>query len=535
MNTKYVFVTGGVVSSVGKGTVAASLGRLFKSRGLKVSVQKFDPYINVDAGMLTPTQHGEIFITDDGAQGDLDLGHYERFVDVNATKLSDITTGIVYDNVIRRERRGEFNGGTVQVIPHITNEIMNILSSNAEQQNADISMVEIGGTVGDIEGLPYIEAIRQFKHKVGSDNVCHVHLTLIPSVGPWHELKTKPTQHSVIKLRELGIQPDVLICRSEYPMTDEMREKISLFCNVPVEAVIGSEMVGSVYELPLVYEKYGLADYIMSQLKMEKITPDLSKWEKMVEAAKNPKESCTVAVVGKYIENGDAYISIEEACKAGAYDLGNTCKMKWVSAEDIETEAPEKYLKDVDAIIVPSGFGERGAMGKIIAAKYARENNIPFVGMGYGMQMAVVETAKNIAGIEDANSIEVDPKTANPIVHARPAVTEFDSYGPAMRLGAYPCKIVPGTLLDKIYETPVVYERHRHRYDINNKYKDILAKAGMVISGMSPDETIIEAVERPDCDFFIATSFNPEFKSRPDVPHPIFKALIKKAFDNKNK
>lgn len=533
MNTKYVVITGGVVSSVGKGTVSASLGRLFKSRGLKIAVQKFDPYLNVDAGMLTPTQHGEIFITDDGAQGDLDLGHYERFVDVNTTKLSDITSGIVYKNVIERERKGELNGGTCQVIPHVTNEIMNILETNAAEQNADISMVEIGGTVGDIEGLPYIEAIRQFKHKVGPGNVCHVHLTLIPSVGPWHELKTKPTQHSVIKLRELGIQPDVLICRSDYPMTEEMIEKISLFCNVEKDAVIGSEMIETVYELPLVYEKFGLADYIMNKLQMEKKTPDLSRWIKMVEAAKNPKDSCTVAVVGKYIENGDAYISIEEACKAGAYALGNTCKMKWVSAEDLENECADKYLKDVDAIIVPSGFGERGAEGKVLAAKYARENNIPFLGIGYGMQMAAVETARNIAGLKDANSIEVDPNTTNPIIHARPSVTEFDNYGPVMRLGAYPCKLEQDSLLGKIYNTPVVYERHRHRYDLNNKYRDVLAKAGMVVCGVSPDDKIVEAIERPDCDFFIGVSFNPEFKSRPDVAHPIFAALIKKAFENK--
>ncbi|MBQ0105212.1 MAG: CTP synthase [Armatimonadetes bacterium] len=533
MSTKYVFVTGGVVSSVGKGTCAASLGRLFKSKGYSVSVQKLDPYINVDAGMLTPYQHGEIFITDDGAQGDLDLGHYERFVDVNTTKLSDITTGIVYDNVIKRERRGEFNGGTVQVIPHITNEIINIIKSNAEDQNADVAVVEIGGTSGDMEQLPYIEAIRQFKQKMGPENVVNVHLTLIPSVGPWNELKTKPTQHSVIKLREFGIMPDVLICRCKNEMTDEMREKISLFCNVPVEAVIESLDVATVYELPLVYEKHGLADYILRKFGLEEKPANLTKWKKMVEVAKNPKESCRIGVVGKYIENGDAYISIAEACKAGAYELENTAKMVWIDAETLETEDPDLYLNDVDAIIVPSGFGERGAEGKIAAVKYAREKNIPFLGIGYGMQLSAVETARNVAGIEDANSVEINPNTKNPIVHIRPGVTDYDAYGPVMRLGSYPCRLVKDTLLGKIYESQVVYERHRHRYDLNNKYKEILKEAGMNVCGMSADGTIIEAVERPDCDFFIGVSFHPEYKSRPDVPHPIFKAFIKKAFENK--
>ena len=533
MNTKYVFVTGGVVSSVGKGTCAASLGRLFKSKGLKVSVQKLDPYINVDAGMLTPYQHGEIFITDDGAQGDLDLGHYERFVDVNTTKLSDITTGIVYDNVIKRERRGEFKGGTVQVIPHITNEIINIIRSNAEEQNADIAVVEIGGTLGDMEQLPYIEAIRQFKQKVGEGNVVYVHLTLIPSVGPWNELKTKPTQHSVIKLREFGIMPDVLICRCKNEMSDEMREKISLFCNVPVQAVIESMDVPTIYDIPLVYEKKGLADYILGKLGIEKREADLTKWKKMVEVAKNPKRSCLIGVVGKYIENGDAYISIAEACKAGAYEFDNTAKMKWIDAQALESEPAEKYLSDADAVIVPSGFGERGAEGKIAAVKYAREHNIPFLGIGYGMQLAAVETARNVAEIEDANSVELDPNTPNPIVHVRPGVTDYDSFGPVMRLGSYPCKIVNDTLLAEIYGNPVVYERHRHRYDLNNKYKEILKDAGMTVSGTSPDNMIIEAVERPDCDFFIGVSFHPEYKSRPDVPHPIFKALMKKVFENK--
>ncbi|MBQ7257941.1 MAG: CTP synthase [Abditibacteriota bacterium] len=533
MNTKYVFVTGGVVSSVGKGTCAASLGRLFKSRGLKVSVQKLDPYINVDAGMLTPLQHGEIFITDDGAQGDLDLGHYERFVDVSTTKLSDITSGIVYDNVIKKERRGDFNGGTVQVIPHITNEIIDIIRSNAEEQNAEIAVVEIGGTVGDMEQLPYIEAIRQFKKRVGEGNVVYVHLTLIPSVGPWNELKTKPTQHSVIKLREFGIQPDVLICRCKNEMTDEMREKISLFCNVPVEAVIESMVIPTVYELPLVFESKGLPDYILGKLGFEKREADLERWRKMVEVAKNPKDACTIGVVGKYIENGDAYISLQEACRAGAYELGNTAKIKWIEAETLESEPAEKYLSDVDAIIVPSGFGERGAEGKIAAAKYARENDIPFLGISYGMQLAAVETARNVMGLSDANSIEVDPDTQNPIVHARPGAVDYDNYGPCMRLGSYPCKIVEGTLLSSIYNAPVVYERHRNRYDINNKYKEILEKGGMIACGFSPDDTIVEAVERPGNDFFLGVSFHPEYKSRPDAPHPIFSAFIKKAFEHK--
>jgi len=532
MNTKYVFVTGGVVSSVGKGTCTASLGRLFKSRGLKVSVQKLDPYINVDAGMLTPFQHGEIFITEDGAQGDLDLGHYERFVDVNTTKLSDITTGIIYDNVIKRERRGEYNGGTVQVIPHITDEIIKVIMENAEEQNADIAIVEIGGTVGDMEGLPYIEAIRQFRKKVGADNVIYVHLTLIASVGPWNELKTKPTQHSVIKLRELGIQPDVLICRCKSPMTNEMKEKISLFCGVPKQAVIESMDVETIYELPLVYEKCGLADYIMNKLGMELKAADLAKWSHIVDVAKNPKDSCTVAIVGKYIVNGDAYLSIAEACKHGAMELDNTVNMKFVDAEVLEKECCDNYLKGVDAIIVASGFGERGAEGKINAVKYARENNIPFLGIAFGMQFAAVETARNIAGLTDANTVEVDPNTTNPIVHIRPGVS-YDNYGPEMRLGSYPCKVLEGTLLSEIYNTPVVYERHRHRYDVNNKYKQVLKDAGMDVCGVSPDNTIIDAIERRDHKFFLGVAFHPEYKSRPDVPHPIFVALMKKIFENK--
>ena len=531
MNTKYIFVTGGVVSSVGKGICTATLGRLFKSRGLKVAVQKLDPYINVDAGMLTPFQHGEIFVTEDGTQGDLDLGHYERFININTTKLSDITTGMIYESVIKKERRGEYEGGTVQVIPHITNEIISAIIQNAEDQNAEVAIVEIGGTVGDMEGLPYLEAIRQFKKRVGAANVLYVHLTLIPSVGPWNELKTKPTQHSVIKLRELGIQPDVLVCRTKAAISPDMRSKISLFCGVPSKAVVESRDVDTIYEIPLVYEECGVADYISEKLGMEKRAADLSKWEKMIYAIKNPKEKCTIAIVGKYVENGDAYLSLGEACKHGAVEIGNGVDIKWVDAEQLENGPCEKQFEDVDAIIVASGFGKRGSEGKICAVKYARENNVPFLGITYGMQLAAVETARNLCGLADANSVECDPNTKNPIVHVRPSVSRFDSYGPEMRLGSYPCKLMPDTLASDIYGTEIIYERHRQRYDFNNKYRDILASAGVVASGYSPDNTIVEIIERHDHPFFLGVSFHPEYKSRPDVPHPIFLRLVKKAFE----
>jgi len=535
MNTKYIFVTGGVVSSVGKGICTATLGRLFKSRSLKVSVQKLDPYINVDAGMLTPFQHGEIFITEDGAQGDLDLGHYERFVNINTTKLSDITTGIIYDNVIKRERRGEYEGGTVQVIPHITNEIISTIKENAEEQNADIAIVEIGGTVGDMEGLPYLEAIRQFKKVVGSKNVLYVHLTLIPSVGPWNELKTKPTQHSVIKLRELGIQPDVLVCRCKDEISQDLKEKISLFCGVSKEAVIESIDVDTIYEIPLLYEKYGVADYICKKFGIESKPADLEKWKNMIKAIKSPKDTCTIAIVGKYVENGDAYLSLGEACKHGAMEIENGANIKWIDTEDLEKGSCEEFLKDVDAIIVASGFGERGIEGKICATKYARENNIPFLGISYGMQMAAIEAIRNLANLKDANTIECNPNTPHPVIHTRPAVKNFDNYGPEMRLGSYPCKLTKDSLASKIYGTEIIYERHRHRYDINNKYKETLKNVGLIATGYSPDDTIIEILERSDHPFFLGVSFHPEYKSRPDVPHPIFLELIKKAFEHKSK
>ncbi len=534
MNTKFIFVTGGVVSSVGKGICTATMGRLFKSRGFKVSVQKFDPYINVDAGMLTPIQHGEIFVTEDGAQGDLDLGHYERFVDINTTMLSDITTGIIYDNVIKKERRGEYKGGTVQVIPHITNEIIDTLVKNAEEQAADISIVEIGGTVGDMEGLPYLEAIRQFKEKHGPSNVINVHLTLICSVGPWDELKTKPTQHSVIKLREIGIQPDVLVCRTKKPISHDMKDKISLFCGVPNEAVVESPDVDTIYEIPLLYEKAGVADYICGKMGIEKRPADLTKWSTMINSMKHPREKCNIAIVGKYVENGDAYLSLAEACKHGAVEMGNGVHIIWVDTEEFKTKTPEEIFSEADAIIVAPGFGERGAEAKIRAVTYARENNIPFLGISYGMQLAAVETARNICGLEKANSIEVDKNTPHPIVCARPTVSNYDSYGPEMRLGSYPCRLEEDSLVKEIYGSEIIYERHRHRYDINNKYKQVLEKGGFYSTGFSPDNSIVEVIERRDHPFFLGVSFNPEYKSRPDVPHPIFLAFVKKAFEYKH-
>lgn len=526
METKYIFVTGGVVSSVGKGIATACLGRLLKNRGFKVTVQKLDPYINVDAGTMNPFQHGEVFVTDDGAETDLDLGHYERFVDENLTQLSNVTTGRIYDAVIRRERRGDYLGSTVQVIPHITDEIKSRIKLNAQQTGADIAIVEIGGTVGDIEGLPFLEAIRQFRKDVGSSNVMYVHVTLIPSVGPWNELKTKPTQHSVIKLREIGIQPDVLICRTKHAMSKEMKDKISLFCDVEKEAVIEARDAETIYEIPLKFEEDGLADLVLRKFGLENGKPDLTEWKKIVDILKNPKRETTVAIVGKYVGNGDAYISLGEAVKHGGIANEARTKVKWVDSEEITKANVAQKLADADAIIVAGGFGARGVDGKVEAIRYARENKVPFLGICFGLHWAVVEIARNVCGLANANTEEVDPNTTDPVIHLLPEQVGVEDKGATMRLGLYPCRLQDGSLASKLYNSDLVYERHRHRFEVNNSYRPTLERGGLVCSGVSPDYRLVEIVELRDHPFFIATQFHPEFKSRPNRAHPLFAGLV---------
>lgn len=531
MSTKYIFVTGGVVSSVGKGITTACLGRLLKNRGFKVTVQKLDPYINVDAGTMNPFQHGEVFVTDDGAETDLDLGHYERFVDENLSQLSNVTTGRIYDAVIRKERRGDYLGGTVQVIPHITDEIKNRIRLNAEESGADISIVEIGGTVGDIEGLPFLEAIRQFRKDAGPQNVMYVHVTLIPSVGPWDELKTKPTQHSVIKLREIGIQPDVLICRTKKAISNDMREKISLFCDVDNRAVIEARDAETIYEIPLKFEEDGLADLVLERFALENGKPDLGEWKKIVDILKKPKHKTTVAIVGKYTGNGDAYISLGEAVRHGGIANDTAAQVRWVDSEELtESNIPDK-LAGADAIIVAGGFGARGVEGKVEAITYARENKIPFLGICFGLHWAVVEIARNVCKLKDANTEEVDPNTPHPVIHLLPEQVGVEDKGATMRLGLYPCCVSDGTLASRLYKSELIYERHRHRFEVNNNYRAKLERGGLICSGVSPDYRLVEIVELKDHPFFIATQFHPEFKSRPDRPHPLFAGLVAAALE----
>ena len=535
MSTKYVFVTGGVVSSVGKGITTACLGRLLKNRGFKVTVQKLDPYINVDAGTMNPYQHGEVFVTDDGAETDLDLGHYERFVDENLSQLSNVTTGRIYDAVIRKERRGDYLGGTVQVIPHITDEIKSRIKLNAEQTGADIAIVEIGGTVGDIEGLPFLEAIRQFRKDVGAANVMYVHVTLIPSVGPWNELKTKPTQHSVIKLREIGIQPDVLICRTKKVMSRDMKDKISLFCDVEKNAVIECRDADTIYEIPLKFEDDGLSDLVLTRFGLSDGKADLSEWKKIVDTIKKPKHKAHVAIVGKYTENGDAYLSLGEAVKHGGVANDTGVQVRWVDSEDLTEDNVADKIGDADAIIVAGGFGARGVDGKVAAIKHARENKVPFLGICFGLHWAVVEVARNVCKLKNANTEEVDENTPDPVIHLLPEQVGVDDKGATMRLGLYPCRISDGTLASRMYESDLVYERHRHRFEVNNSYRARLERGGLLCSGVSPDYRLVEIVELKDHPFFIATQFHPEFKSRPNRAHPLFAGLVAAALEYQDK
>ncbi len=528
--TKYIFVTGGVVSSLGKGITAASLGRLLKSRGYKVTIQKFDPYINVDPGTMSPYQHGEVFVTDDGAETDLDLGHYERFIDINLSKSSNVTAGKIYLSVINKERRGDYLGRTVQVIPHITNEIKERVYRVGRDDNADFVITEIGGTVGDIESLPFLEAIRQVKKEVGKNDVLYIHVTLVPYIAAAGELKTKPTQHSVKELRSIGISPDILVCRSERPISKDMCEKMAMFCDVDPEAVIQNLTAESIYEVPMLMEEQGLDTVVLKKLDMEDKPKDMEEWHKMVaRILKHYDRKVTIAVVGKYVELHDAYISIAEALKHAAVANESEIEIKWVNSEKMEEDNNvDEMLHDVDGILVPGGFGNRGIEGKIMAVRYARENKIPFFGICLGMQCAVIEYARNVCGMEGANSSEFDAETKFPVIDLMPDQVDVEEKGGTMRLGLYPCKVYPGTLTEKAYGAELIYERHRHRYEVNNALREQIVEKGLRIGGTLPDGRLVEIVELPEDihPWFLGAQFHPEFKSRPTNPHPLFKEFI---------
>ncbi|MBR2182037.1 MAG: CTP synthase [Acidaminococcaceae bacterium] len=530
MATKYIFVTGGVVSSLGKGITAASLGRLLKSRGYKVTVQKFDPYINIDPGTMSPYQHGEVFVTDDGAETDLDLGHYERFIDINLSKSSNVTTGKIYQSVITKERRGDYLGGTVQVIPHITNEIKSRVFRVGNNDNADFVITEIGGTVGDIESLPFLEAIRQVKKDVGKNDVLYIHVTLVPYIGAAGELKTKPTQHSVKELRSIGITPDILVCRSEHPMSEDMIAKLAMFCDVDKEAVIQNLTAKSIYEVPQLLEEQHMDDIVLQKLDMPLKPKDMSGWHDMVKRIlKHYDKKVTIAVVGKYVELQDAYISITESLKHAALHNEAELDIRWVNAEHIEAKDTDldEVFKGVGGILVPGGFGDRGIEGKISAVRYAREHKIPFFGICLGMQCAVIEFARNVCGLKDANSSEFKAEVPA-VIDLMPDQVDIEDKGGTMRLGLYPCKVYLGTLTDKAYGQPLVYERHRHRYEFNNEYRDVLTEHGLVLGGISPDDRLVEIVELPQTEhpWFLGCQFHPEFKSRPTKAHPLFRDFI---------
>ncbi|WP_227762629.1 CTP synthase [Zhaonella formicivorans] len=530
---KFIFVTGGVTSSLGKGITAASLGRLLKSRGLKIAIQKFDPYINVDPGTMSPYQHGEVFVTDDGAETDLDLGHYERFIDISLSKNSNVTTGKIYWSVISKERRGDYLGGTVQVIPHITNEIKERIYRVVRESNPDVVITEIGGTVGDIESLPFLEAIRQLKSDVGRDNVMYIHVTLVPYLSAAGEAKTKPTQHSVKELRGLGIQPDVIVCRSSQPLSKEMEEKIALFCDIDKEAVIQAIDAGSIYEVPLMLEKEGLDDIVIERLNLKCGPAKLDDWREMVERIKNPTKQVKIALVGKYVELQDAYLSVAEALRHAGIFHDAKIEISWIHAADLDTGKPEDFLAGADGILVPGGFGDRGVEGKIKAIRYARENKIPYLGICLGMQLAVVEFARHVCGFPGANSSEFDPDTPYPVIDLLPEQKEIEDKGGTMRLGIYPCKVASSSLTYKAYEDEIIYERHRHRYEFNNAYRPELLARGLVVSGTSPDDRLVEVIELADHPWFVASQFHPEFKSRPNRPHPLFRDFVGAALNNK--
>ena len=534
--TKYIFVTGGVVSALGKGITAASLGRLFKSRGLQVSIQKFDPYINVDPGTMSPYQHGEVFVTDDGAETDLDLGHYERFIDVNLSQNNNVTTGMIYGSVIRKERRGDYLGATVQVIPHITDEIKARITRVGKETDADVVITEIGGTVGDIEGLPFMEAIRQLKSDLGKENIFYLHCTYVPYLETAGELKTKPTQHSVKELRSIGIQPDAVLCRSDRPLTQEVKDKIALFCDIEKEAVIQVVDAEHIYEVPLMLKEEDLSNIVIREMGLEEKvhSPQLSDWEDLVYKIKNRSNELTIGIVGKYVELPDAYISINEALDHAGIIHDHEVNIKWIYSEKLEEEdCLDSYFENVAGILVPGGFGDRGIEGKISAIAHARSNKIPYFGICLGMQCAVIEYAREELGLKGANSTEFNPGTDYPVIDIMPEQKDIEKLGGTMRLGLYPCRMENGSFSHQAYNEEIIYERHRHRYELNNEYRSQLKKAGMLMAGVSPDEKLVEIIEIKDHPWFVGVQFHPEFKSRPNSPHPLFVDFVKAAKEYK--
>ncbi|QEY32650.1 CTP synthase [Synechococcus sp. RSCCF101] len=524
--SKFVFVTGGVVSSIGKGIVAASLGRLLKSRGYSVSILKLDPYLNVDPGTMSPFQHGEVFVTEDGAETDLDLGHYERFTDTAMSRLNSVTTGSVYQAVINKERRGDYNGGTVQVIPHITAEIRERIHRVAANSNADVVITEIGGTVGDIESLPFLEAIREFRDDVARRDLAYIHVTLLPYIGTSGEIKTKPTQHSVKELRSIGIQPDLLVCRSDRDISDELRRKIGGFCGVSTRAVIPALDADSIYAVPLTLEERGLCREVLQVIDLPDHESEMGAWAQLVHKLRHPGPPVTVALVGKYVQLNDAYLSVVEALRHACLAQDASLDLHWVCAEQIESDGPEALLQGMDAVVVPGGFGNRGVDGKVEAIRWAREQRVPFLGLCLGMQCAVIEWARNVAGLVGASSAELEPGTPHPVIHLLPEQQDVVDLGGTMRLGVYPCRIGAGTLAERLYGREVIYERHRHRYEFNNAYRNLFLQSGYAISGTSPDGRLAELVELRDHPYFTACQFHPEFLSRPGSPHPLFLGLI---------
>ena len=539
MSTKYIFVTGGVVSSLGKGIVAASLGRLLKARGFSVVIQKFDPYINVDPGTMSPFQHGEVFVTDDGAETDLDLGHYERFTDTNLGRINNVTSGSIYQTVINKERHGDYLGATVQTIPHITNEIKSRIKKATQQFKPDFIIAEIGGTIGDIESLPFIESIRQFRSEAGFGNSISIHVTLLPYLPTSGELKTKPSQHSVTNLRSYGIQPEILVCRTSKPIPKKEKEKLALFCSVPKDAVIECRDMKSIYEVPLALEEQNMASVVLQRLFMQDVKPNLDSWKELVNRIKNPEKTIKIAIAGKYTKLSDAYISVVESLKHAGYENKAQIDIKWINSEDcIDFEKAKEALSDVDGLVVPGGFGIRGIEGKLNVIRYARENNLPFLGLCLGMQCAVIEYARNVVGLKDANSMEFNENTPYPVIDLMTEQKNVEGYGGTMRLGQFECHIQKGTKAEQAYGTNVIFERHRHRYEVNNEYRTQIAEKGLVFSGLSPDGMLCEMVELPQNDWFVACQFHPEFKSRPEKPHPLFRELIcaaSRRLEQKNK
>ncbi|MCE7792444.1 CTP synthase [Salipaludibacillus sp. CUR1] len=526
MSTKYIFVTGGVVSSLGKGITAASLGRLLKNRGMKVTIQKFDPYINVDPGTMSPYQHGEVFVTNDGAETDLDLGHYERFIDINLNKYSNVTTGKVYSSVLKKERRGDYLGGTVQVIPHITNEIKERVFQAAKEGSPDVVITEIGGTVGDIESLPFLEAIRQIKGDVGGENVMYIHCTLIPYLAAAGEMKSKPTQHSVKELRSLGIQPNVIVVRTERPVPEEMKDKIALFCDIDKNAVIEARDAGTLYQVPLDLQEQKLDQFVCDYLNLSCGEADMTEWLGLVEKVTNLSKKVRIALVGKYVALPDAYLSVAEAMKHAGFAFDADVEIDWVNSEEVTKENVAEKLAGADGILVPGGFGDRGIEGKINAIQFARENKVPFLGICLGMQLASVEFARNVLGYEGANSAELDPETSHAIIDLLPEQKDVEDFGGTLRLGLYPCKLKEGTQAYNAYDEQVIYERHRHRYEFNNEYREQMEEKGFIFSGLSPDGRLVEIIEVEDHPFFMASQFHPEFVSRPTRPQPLFRDFI---------